>query len=169
MQDGFIHLSHRPETLIPIGNNFYRSIANPFVVLKLDQSKLSSEVGSQLEAGRYVDGKQPSSSPVLLLCRSSLNRLPLSGMLSPQIQQKSSLICTAPLTLMQWWPSCQSRGARVASFCLWRGSDAMKAGCSSMQACWHASRGGSAKWSGREALLPHGLHAALRGSTLNSE
>ena len=46
MQDGFIHLSHRPETLIPIGNNFYRSIANPFVVLKLDQSKLSSEVGS---------------------------------------------------------------------------------------------------------------------------
>lgn len=43
-QDGFIHLSHRPATLIPIGNNFYRSIANSFVVLKLDPSKLSSEV-----------------------------------------------------------------------------------------------------------------------------
>ena len=111
MQDGFIHLSHRAETLIPIGNNFYRSTANPFVVLKLDPSKLSSEVGSQLDAGGYVDGQQPSSSLVLLLCRSSSNRLLLSGILSPQMQQKSFPTCMAPLTLMQWWPSCQSRGA----------------------------------------------------------
>ena len=138
MQDGFIHLSHRPETLIPIGNNFYRSIANPFVVLKLDQSKLSSEVGSQLVAGGCVACQQPSSSPVLLMCRSSLNRLPLSEILSPQMQQKPFPTCMAPLTLMQWWPSCQSRGARVESFCLWRGSDTLEAGCSSMQAQWHA-------------------------------
>eukprot|EP00891_Asterochloris_glomerata_P001501 jgi/Astpho2/1501/Aster-05384 len=53
MQDGFIHLSHRPATLIPIGNNFYRSIANSFVVLKLDPSKLSSEVGSQLDVVKF--------------------------------------------------------------------------------------------------------------------
>lgn len=112
MQDGFIHLSHRPATLIPIGNNFYRSIANSFVVLKLDPSKLSSEVGSQLDVvGGFVDRQQPSSSPSLLLCRSNLNQLPLPGMLCPQMQQKCFPTCMAPLTLMQWWPSCQSREA----------------------------------------------------------
>ena len=56
----------------------------------------------------------------------------------------------------------------MESFCLWRGSDTIKAGCSSMQAWWHAFIGRSAERSGREAVLPPWLNAALPDSILNS-
>ena len=52
--------------------------------------------------------------------------------------------------------------------CLWKGSDSIEAVCSSMQAQWHPSKGGSAKRSSGEAVLPHWLKTALIDSILNS-
>ena len=56
----------------------------------------------------------------------------------------------------------------MESSCLWRGSDSIEAGCSSNRQARHAFKGISAKRSGREAVLPHWLSAALPNSTLNS-
>lgn len=46
-QDGFIHLTADPSLLLTVANHFYKSETGDWVVLKLDPSKLKSEVRKQ--------------------------------------------------------------------------------------------------------------------------
>jgi uncharacterized protein (DUF952 family) len=50
-QDGFTHLTADAESLVDIGNHFYRDTAGEFVVLSLDASKLKGEVKWEPAAG----------------------------------------------------------------------------------------------------------------------
>lgn len=43
-QDGFIHCTIEPETLLTIANAFYKNTPGPFVVLVIDPARVTAEV-----------------------------------------------------------------------------------------------------------------------------
>jgi uncharacterized protein (DUF952 family) len=45
-QDGFIHLTSDPSLLLQVGNHFYKEDPGKWILLVIDSSKLTSEVGS---------------------------------------------------------------------------------------------------------------------------
>lgn len=45
MQDGFVHLTADPQLLIGVANHFYKGVKDAFLLLCLDASKLTAEVG----------------------------------------------------------------------------------------------------------------------------
>eukprot|EP00892_Ulva_mutabilis_P010986 jgi/Ulvmu1/825/UM010_0199.1 len=43
-QDGFIHLTKKAELLLPVANHFYKDVPGKYLVLKIDEYRLSAEV-----------------------------------------------------------------------------------------------------------------------------
>ncbi|MEW5307963.1 MAG: hypothetical protein WDW36_010330 [Sanguina aurantia] len=43
-QDGFVHLTAKPELLIGVANHFYKGVKDAFLLLCLDSAKLTAEV-----------------------------------------------------------------------------------------------------------------------------
>ena len=39
-QDGFIHATEDPKMLLSVGNHFYKSVTEPFLLLRIDVTKL---------------------------------------------------------------------------------------------------------------------------------
>lgn len=63
-QDGFIHLTKDPQLLLGVANMFYKGVADAFLVLVIDSSRLSSK----------VRGHEPSRVLVCCLgCAAPLN------------------------------------------------------------------------------------------------
>eukprot|EP00667_Euglena_gracilis_P026242 EG_transcript_31411 len=59
-QDGFVHLTANPATLLPIANHFYRAVPGDFVVLAIEPDRLKAPV--KFEPAAAVGGKEAHTS-----------------------------------------------------------------------------------------------------------
>ncbi len=48
-QDGFVHLTADPKLLLEVANRFYIDVPGDWMVLVIEASKLTSEVGSRID------------------------------------------------------------------------------------------------------------------------
>lgn len=51
--DGFIHLTIGEASLVDVGNRYYRSDARPYVVLRIDPTRISAPVRFDDDSGIY--------------------------------------------------------------------------------------------------------------------
>lgn len=61
--EGFVHCTGDDPTLLAVANRFYAEVAEPMVVLTLDESLLAAEV--RWESPAHPDGRAPSGDEPL--------------------------------------------------------------------------------------------------------
>ena len=64
--DGFVHLTHRLDDVLAVGNSFYRNDARPYLLLTIDLDQITSEVRHDDDSGRYPHVYGPLDRPAIV-------------------------------------------------------------------------------------------------------
>lgn len=67
--EGFIHTTHDPAELIATGNRHYREDARPYLVLKIDVSRVRAPIRINDPAGRYLHLLGPLNRDAIVAVR----------------------------------------------------------------------------------------------------
>ena len=65
-QDGFIHATEDPKMLLSVGNHFYKSVTEPFLLLRIDVTKLLDAPVKYEPAAPVGDTEAHSNKNVIL-------------------------------------------------------------------------------------------------------